>query len=103
MLLAVEYNEGMWVRLTFDRAVNAAGLVGGQIIVNDDGGEADSRMNGAGPVVMIGPAVVQIGLVNIGPPTGPSPVLIAGPGNGITAANDGGTWPGVTNLPLPFP
>jgi hypothetical protein len=102
VLVAAEYKEGENVRLTFDRAVSVAGYDGSDVVI-DDPDAAGLRFRGAGTPSMIGSYTVYVGLVDVGPATGTGIRLTAGPGTGIVAAGDGGTWPGVTDLPLPFP
>lgn len=101
-LVAAEYEDAAWVRLTFDRPVDIAGLVGGAILV-DDGEIAAVRWAAQGEASLLAPATVQVGLLNVGASSGPDVRLDAGPANGIVAADDGGTWAGVTGLLLPFP
>ena len=103
MLVEAAYDEvAATIRLLFDRAIDIAGLVGAQITV-DDGAITGSRYEAVGPASLDGPAVVVIGLLELGPNEDPGTLVSAGAGTGIVAIDDGGTWPGVTDLPLPFP
>ncbi len=102
-LLEAAYDEvAQTLRLTFDRAIDVAGLDGGQIVV-DDGAITGTRYEAVGPATLDGPAAVVIGLLELGPTEDPGTLLSAGAGNGIVAIDDGGTWAGVTDLALPFP
>jgi len=95
-------NDTVTVTLTFDRAIDIAGIVGGDIIVND----ADITANlyeATGPVTMLSPTTVRIELTGVGEATGTGVRLSAGAANGIVAVDDGGTWAGTTNTELPFP
>ena len=102
VLVAATYLDSDWVQLTFDRAVNAAALVAGQVSV-DDGQISGSVYAGAGAATMITPQTVQIGLAYVGPSAIGETLLTAGAGTGIVAVDDGGTWAGVSDLSLPFP
>jgi hypothetical protein len=90
------------IRLKFDRAVDASGLVGTQVVVAD-GPVNGLRYDAQGDVTVIDPRTIEIGLVDIESYAGPDVRLTASAGTGIAAVDDGGTWPGVTNLLLPFP
>ena len=101
-LVSAAYDEGNSVTLTFDRAVDVAGVVGSAIRVNDGGGEVDATLNATGAVAVLSPTSVRLGLVHAGPPTGPGMTMTATAGNGIVAVNGGAPWAGVTELTLPF-
>lgn len=102
MLVSATCEEGSWVRLGFDRAIDIAGLVGSQITV-DDGSSTAMRYDATGTATLISPTVVQIELVSLGEWTEPGLTLNATAGTGIVAVDDGGEWAGVVALPLPFP
>jgi len=102
VLVAAEFGEATWVRLAFDRAIDVAGLDGAQITI-DDGPVTEFRWAATGAATLLGPAVVRIDVALVGPSTAPSTTLTATAASGIVAADDGGTWAGVTNLGLPFP
>jgi len=85
--------------LVFDRPINIGGLVGTAILVDD----AEQTYNSSGGAALLDPATVKLTLVSIDDPTGPGILLSASALSGIVAVDDGGTWPGVSNLPLPFP
>src|SRR5688572_23304957 len=61
VLVAASY-AGLEMTLAFDRAIDIAGLVGAQIVV-DDAVEAGLRYAGTGAAVLVGPAAVVIELV----------------------------------------
>jgi hypothetical protein len=95
-------NDSVTLTLTFDRAIDIAGIVGGDIIVND----ADITGNlyeATGPATMLSPTTVRIELNGVSEATGTGVRLSAGAANGIVAVDDGGTWAGITDEPLPFP
>src|SRR5687767_5650602 len=102
-LLEAAFDEvAQTLRLTFDRAIDVAGLAAGQLVVSD-GSMTGTQYEGAGPGTLDGPAAVVIALLELGPTEDPGTLLTAGPANGIVAIDDGGTWAGATDLPLPFP
>ncbi|HEV2294953.1 MAG TPA: hypothetical protein VGR35_13955 [Tepidisphaeraceae bacterium] len=101
MLVAAEYDSEVSVTLTFDRAIDVAGLVGSAIVVEDAG--AGLRFEATGPVTIINPQTVRIGLGETGPSGTADNILNASAGSGIVAVDDGGMWAGVSDLVLPFP
>ncbi len=102
-LVEAAYDEvAQTIRLTFDRAIDIAGLDGTQIVV-DDGAITGTRYEAVGTATLDGPAAVVIGLLELGPSEDPGTLLSAGAGTGIVAVDDGGTWSGVTDVALPFP
>ena len=102
-LLEAAYDEvAQTLRLTFDRAIDVAGLAAGQLVVSD-GVMTGTQYEGAGPGTLDGPAAVVIALLELGPWENPGTTLTATAGTGIVAVDDGGTWSGVTDLQLPFP
>jgi hypothetical protein len=102
-LVAAAYdNDSVTLTLTFDRAIDIAGIVGGDVIVND----ADITGNlyeATGPATLTSPTTVRIELNGVGEATGTGVRLSAGSANGIVAEDDGGTWAGVADVELPFP
>jgi hypothetical protein len=104
VLVSAEYPieiEGA-ARLRFDREIDIAEFDGTQIIVRD-GVNQGSVMNATGPVELSDPQTVTVYLVIIGPYAEANVLLSATGASGIVAADDGGKWPGVTDLALPFP
>ena len=98
---AYEWEEAR-VTLTFDRAINVDGFDPLLLLVSDADVQG-VRYEGSGVITLIGPAVVRIGLAEIGPSIGPGVTLTATAGAGIIAADDAAAWAGVTGLELPFP
>ena len=102
-LVSASFDPGVpAVTLGFDRPVDASGLNGALIIV-DDGAASGMKFDGGGGVTVLGPATVRIDLVDIGGSAYPDVRLTAGSGNGIVAVGDGAEWAGVSALVLPFP
>ena len=102
MLVAATYDiETESVVLTFDRAVDASALDPAAIRVQD-GLYAAGLFVGSGPATIVNPTTIQVFLEQIGSPTVSDVELWATAASGIVAVDDGGTWPGVTALVLPF-
>jgi hypothetical protein len=99
---AYEEGDDNAVVLTFDRAIDIAGLDGAQITVND-GVYVGSVFAATGAATMLTPASVRIVLEPIGEAEIGAVTLTASAASGIVAVDDGGTWAGVTALGLPFP
>jgi hypothetical protein len=104
ILEAAAYEEGdeNAIVLTFDRAIDVAGLDGTQITVND-GLYVGSVFAATGAVTMLSPASVRIVMNPVGEAEIGAVTLTASAASGIVAVDDGGTWAGVTALGLPFP
>lgn len=100
-LVAASYSTGAWVRLTFDRAVDIAGIDVAAITVNDD--PSDEAYVGSGVATLFAPETVQVPLVISHGAMGPGTELTATAATGIVATDDGGTWVGVSDLSMPFP
>ena len=102
-LVSASYAQGaLQVTLEFDRAIDIAGLVGSQITVDD--GQFNARAYQAtGAASLVNASTVQIGLVQTGLSAGFDVRLTATALTGIAAVDDGGLWPGVTELVLPWP
>src|SRR5688500_7212522 len=90
------------VRLTFGRAIDLTGFDPAMIFVEDPVGSAFAFV-GAGVFDVPDAQSVVVALAVDGLATGAVTVLTASPDTGIVADDDGGTWAGVTALPLPFP
>ena len=102
-LLEASFDEvSAIVRLTFDRAIDIAGLNGAAIIV-DDGATTATRYDATGSATLETPERVAIELQAIEPSESPGTLLTAGASSGIAAVDDGGTWAGVSDLALPYP
>jgi hypothetical protein len=93
---------GPSVALTFDRAIDAAGLVANQIVV-DDALNTQMRWRGTGAAIVLGPAAIRVNLEFVEDIGGAGVVLTAGAGNGIVAVGDGAAWAGASDVELPFP
>ena len=103
VLVEAAYDEvAQTIRLTFDRAIDIAGLDGAQIVL-DDGAITGTRFEAVGAASLDGPAAVVVGLLELGPSEDPGTLLSAGAGTGIVAVDDGGAWAGVTDVALPYP
>ena len=90
------------LRLVFDRAVDAAGFVGGAALVVDDAA-ISNRWEATVPAIQIDANTVDIELLEVETVSVPHTRMTASAGNGIVAAGDGAAWAGVTDLELPFP
>jgi hypothetical protein len=102
--VSAAYEEGdeNAVVLTFDRAIDIAGLDGAQITVND-GVYVGSVFAATGAATMLTPASVRITMNPIGEAELGAVTLSASATSGIVAVDDGGTWSGAVDEPLPFP
>ena len=93
---------GLYVQLQFDQAVDPSGVVGNQIMINDD--QFSGREWVAdGAITIVNPTTIRLGVSDAGGTEGPGLKLTAGAGNGIVSADSGEMWSGVTDLALPFP
>jgi hypothetical protein len=101
-LVSAAYEPGTLIELSFDRAIDIAGL-DGSVIVIDDGSISGFRYAATLVATLIGPAVVRIELDGIEEFAGPDVRMTAGAANGIVAVGDGAAWAGVSNVVLPFP
>ena len=102
VLVAASYVEAMWVRLSFDRAIDISAIVVDQISV-DDGPLTGSVWVGSPAATLVDPVTVELPLVELDPSSSVETLLSATAASGIVAADDGGTWAGASALPLPFP
>ena len=92
-LVAAEYESAAWVQLTFNQAIDIAGLVGGQITVSDPDATA-VKYEAVGTATLMSPTTVRIELLEIGPVGGEGVTLSVGAGNGIVAVSGGTPWGG---------
>jgi hypothetical protein len=88
--------------LYFDREIDVSAIDGTRIFVND-GDFNLMKFDASGGVLSHGPNVVSLQLVALEPYDLGPVRLSASASNGIVAVDDGGTWPGVEGLALPFP
>src|SRR3954471_8680983 len=79
------------LRLQFDRAIDVSAMDGHAIVVQD-GNDLARRFFASGPVVMLGPATVEINLVSAGGWGDEGIFLVATASNGIVAVGDGAEW-----------
>jgi hypothetical protein len=100
-LVSATYQSAASVRLTFDRPVKIAALDVSAITVSDGDGTG-TLYQGHGSAVMVSPQTVQVPLQGVGMTSG-GVTLTATAATGIVAEDDGGTWAGTSDLPLPFP
>ena len=100
-LVACAYDPGMWVELTFDRAIDIAGIDGEAITIDD--GDAAIRFRGTEDVTLTGPATVRIVVTGFDDWFEPGVTMTATGANGIVAVGDGAAWAGVSSVVIPFP
>ena len=100
-LVAATYQAGAWVRLTFDRPVDATGLAPAAVTVADQ--PAGALYRGTGAATAVSPQTVQIALQAFNMTSGTARLLNATAATGLVADDDGGQWAGATNVALPFP
>ena len=101
VLVSATYVQGASVTLTFDRAIDIAGFDGSVVIVRD---AAEALLfDATGGAELLSPAVARLTLVPVEGDSTPGVTMNASPTNGIVAVDDGGTWAGVSELPLPWP
>src|SRR4051812_8121082 len=99
--LIVDSENNVFVRLTFDRAIDVGGLDAAQVTVDDESG-AGWAYAGTGVASTPDASSVIIALAITVPASGVTR-LNATNATGIVAVDDGGTWGGATDLGLPFP
>src|SRR5690606_26062565 len=102
LMQAAYLQAGPRVVLGFDRAIDIRSLDGSQITVVD-GLHTSLSYVATGAADLVDPQTVRIVLNDIGPATGIGVTLTASAATGIIARDDGGTWPGVAGLILPWP
>jgi len=102
VLVAAAFNaDEFYLTLTFDRAIDIAGIDVGQFHVFDGVFNFRSYV-GDGTATLQGPAIVRVNVTELGATGAGVVAMSAGAENGIVASDDGGTWAGVENLTLPF-
>lgn len=102
-LVAASYDpEDDWgLQLTFDRAIDIAGMDGGAILIEDPV-VVNRQLSATAGAELVNPSTVRFMLDRLGGATGSVVTLTATADNGIVAVDDGGAWAGVTDLELPF-
>jgi len=88
--------------LQFDRAIDISGLNADAIRLKD-GVTTNSVLEPYPPVTVVDETTLTMGVLDIEPYAGSDVLLNVAADNGIVAVDDGGTFPGVTDLPVPFP
>jgi hypothetical protein len=88
------------LRLSFNKPVDVSGIFPGNLIVDD--AASGAKWEGVG-AAMVNPSTVDVEMSELFPQAFADTRLNAQPPTGIVAVDDGGTWPGVTDVPLPFP
>ena len=96
--VAIDYENS--VELTFDRAIDVAGVDPAELSVDD--ASVGWSYVGAAPVTLVNPTTVRVTLQEAGDSTGPDTRMTVTAGNGIVALGDGGTWTGVSDVVIPF-
>jgi hypothetical protein len=99
-LVAATWEESPSVTLVFDRPVDVSGI--DVTLVRVDIASLGFTYVGFQTPVVVTPTTVQILLTGVAEYAGPGVILNAAAGNGVVAADDGGTWAGVADLALPF-
>ena len=104
VLVSATYShlEPAYLVLSFDRAIDIAGLDGSAIGV-DDGTITSELYDGTGGASLLNATTVKIFLTDLGFTPGVVTVLNASATNGIVAVDDGGAWDGASGLTLPYP
>ena len=100
-LVSAAYDPGAAVDLTFDRAIDIAGMDPASFVVSD--GDYGFQYAGTEESELLSPTTLRVVLVGIGEWSEPGVTMTASSANGIVAEGDGGTWAGVSGLALPFP
>ena len=101
VLVSARYEEAAAVDLTFDRAIDVAGIDPAALLVWDGG--YGFEYQGTDAAELLSPTTVRVILIGIAEWTGEGVTMSVAADNGIVAADDGGAWAGVTDLALPFP
>ncbi|MGB7158953.1 MAG: hypothetical protein WBD40_12850 [Tepidisphaeraceae bacterium] len=103
VLVAAEYdNDGAWIDLAFDRAIEIDAMDVTLVVVDDDTYRG-LTLAGFGTPVLVTPTTVRVVLDEVGGATQADVHLTAGAGNGIVAVDDGAAWAGAEDVELPFP
>ena len=103
VLVAATYDENdAIVLLTFDRAVDVAAFDGAAVFLGDPTFN-NTAYAGTSPAYLDAPTIVRVVLTATGSYFNTEVDLNVSAGNGIVAADDGGTWAGASNQALPFP
>jgi hypothetical protein len=102
VLIAADYDsDAVTITLTFDQAINIAGLDGSQVLVNDPV-SGFSMYEGTGAGTQVSPVAVKLNLSVTGLSIGSEVFLSASDMTGIIAVAGGKHWSGVEDVALPF-
>ena len=101
VLVAANYDTTVLeLFLTFDRAIDITSIDVSAFSVQD--GEDGNVVAGFGTPDIGTPNQALVYMVWVGDYGGPDIRMTAGAGNGIVAADDGGSWAGAVDMVLPF-
>jgi hypothetical protein len=100
-LVSASYESTVSVTLTFDRAIDVAGVDGAAITVAD--GSTGFRYAGTGGAIPLSANVVELLLEGVEEIPLGEITMTATAANGIVALDDDVAWAGVVELGLPFP
>ena len=101
VLTEATYQASTWVELTFDRAIDIAGIVVNQINVSD-GAITGQIWQGTGTATLIGANAVRVNLAQLVGTSGPTQLYAAAACN-IVNAGDATPWAGANGVALPYP
>ena len=100
-LVSAAYEPGgTELTLTFDRAIDIAGIDVSAFVVND--GIVGFTYQGIGSPTQLSANAVLVLLEGLIEFEGPDARLTVGAGNGIVASGDGAAWAGVSDVVVPF-
>ena len=103
-LVSASYDSGeLELTLTFDRAIDIAGIDPSVIRVYDGGAALAVYQGAADGATLDGPATLRLVMEEFGESAAGPVLLVASAESGIVATDDGGTWAGAESLPLPYP
>jgi hypothetical protein len=95
-------NDSVTLTLTFDRAIDIAGIVVGEDVIVDDGA-ITANLYASDGATLVSANSVRFTLTGIGDSTSSITTLTATSATGIVAVDDGGTWGGADDVELPWP
>ena len=99
-LLAATYQQGDFVTLVFNQPINTIALNGAMISVDDP--NTGFLYQALGEVDLLSPAILRLGLMEVGGSSMSFVYLIADPGNGIKPMGGNIEWEGIMER-LPYP
>ena len=100
-LTAASYVTATRIELTFDRAVDVAGLIPDAFIVFD--GPSSIEYHGTGTPTQPTPMQLHLDLTALGPTGGGLVMLTVYDGSGVSAVDGGAPLVGFAALELPYP